>query len=351
MSTCLIGLGSNLGNREEMLLKAVKRLSEHPQIDAIRHSGWHETPPIGGPADQGPYLNGAARVETSLDPEAILGTLTGIETALGRQRAERWGARTIDLDLLLYDRLVRRTPLLTIPHPRMAWRRFVLRPAVEVAASMLHPTTGWTVGRLLDHLDSALPYVAITGPVAAGKTRLAERLVQGASARLINEHAHRDMADTFRAHRSGNAWAVQLEFLEGRVRLLGQDLPDWSDPKSTWVSDFWFGQSLAYAEVWLSPRQFDLFCPIWEDARSRVIEPKLTVLLDVETDRLVRRIRRRGCPEADGLMSERLEAIRQALLRLVDSPGHGPVMWPADEDEDRIFAEVLAAVEAMSSEQ
>jgi 2-amino-4-hydroxy-6-hydroxymethyldihydropteridine diphosphokinase len=332
-----------------MLLKAVKRLGEHPQIDAIRHSSWHETPPIGGPADQGPYLNGAARVETSLDPQALLRTLAGIETSLGRQRTERWGSRTIDLDLLLYDRLVCRTPLLTIPHPRMAWRRFVLRPAVEVAASMLHPTTGWTVSRLLDHLDSALPYVAITGPVAAGKTRLAERLVQGASARLISEPAHRDIADTFHAYRSGNAWAVQLEFLEDRVRLLGKDLPGWNDPKSTWVSEFWFGQSLAYAEVWLSPPQFDLFCPIWEDARSRVIGPKLTVLLDVATDRVVRRIRRRGWPEADGLMPERLETIRRALLRLVDRPGHGPVMWLADEDEDRIFAEVLAAVEAMNA--
>jgi deoxyadenosine/deoxycytidine kinase len=231
----------------------------------------------------------------------------------------------------------------------MAWRRFVLRPAVEVAASMVHPTTGWTVDRLLDHLDSALPYVAVTGPVAAGKTRLAERLVQTTAARLISEPARHDVADTFLAHRSGNAWAVQLEFLEGRVQLLGQDLPAWNDPQSAWVSDFWFGQSLAYAEAWLPARQFDLFHPIWEDARSRVIEPKLIVFLDLATDRLVRRIGQRGCPEVDGLMAERLEAIRRALLRLVDSPGQGPVIWVADEDEDRVFSEVLAAVEAMNT--
>lgn len=349
MSTCLIGLGSNLGDREETLLKAVKLIGEHPQTAAIQHSGWYETTPVGGPADQGPYLNGAARVETALDPQAILRALAEIETDLGRQRGERWGARTIDLDLLLYDRTVCRSPLLTIPHPRMAWRRFVLKPALEVAASMVHPTTGWTVRRLLDHLDSALPYVAITGPVAAGKTRLAERLVQGASARLIGEHANRDLADAFRAHRAGNAWDVQLEFLEARVRLLGQDLPHWSDQNYTWVSDFWFGQSLAYAEVWLSPRKFDLFCTIWQDARSRVIEPKLAVFLDVATDRLVRRIGRRGSPETNNLTFERLEAIQQALRRLVDRPGHGPVMWLADDDEDRIFAEVTAAVEAINT--
>ena len=349
MSTCLIGLGSNLGDREETLLKAVKRLGEYPQVDAIRLSGWHQTPSIGGPADQGPYLNGVARVETSLDPETLLATLAEIETALGRKRVERWGARTIDLDLLLYDRLVYRTPILTIPHPRMAWRRFVLRPAVEVAPSMVHPTTGWTVRRLLDHLDSALPYVAITGPVAAGKTRLTEHLAQEVSVRPICEPAHRDTTEAVRVDRAGNAWAVQLEFLEGRVKLLGQDLPGWSEPDYTWVSDFWFGQSLAHAEVWLSPRQFDQFCPIWEDARSRVIQPKLTVLLDVSTDRLVRRIRRRGYPETDGLMAERLEAIRQALLRLVNRQGHGPVMCLADQDEDRVFAEVRAAVEAMNT--
>lgn len=351
MSICLIGLGSNLGDREEMLLKAVRRIAEHPRIDAIRHSGWHETPPIGGPADQGPYLNGAVRAETSLDPEALLTALAEIETALGRRRGERWGARTIDLDLLLYDRLVRRTPLLTIPHPRMAWRRFVLQPAVEVAASMVHPTIGWTVRRLLDHLDSALPYIAVTGPVAAGKTLLVERMVQRASARLIGQDVCPAMEDVFRTHRAGNTWEVQLEFLEGRARSLSRDLPGWSDSGSTWVSDFWFGQSLAYAEVWLSPRQFDLFCPIWEEARSRVVEPKLVVLLDVAADRLARRIRRRGYTAADGLMPERLEAVRQALLRAVESPGHGPVMWLADEGDERIFAEVAAAVKAMSREQ
>ena len=348
MSTCLIGLGSNLGDREEVLLKAVEQLEVHPRIGFVRRSGWYETSPIGGPADQGPFLNGAALLETSLTPDSLLELLTEIETSLGRRRVERWGARTIDLDLLLYDRLVFRTPLLTVPHPRMAWRRFVLQPAVEVAASMIHPPTGWTVGQLLEHLDSAVPYVAITGPIATGKTRLAERLVRETSARLITEDIHPNIADAFRDHRSGNAWAVQLEFLEGRIGLLRQGLPAWNEPEVTWVSDFWFGQSLAYADVWLSQQQFDLFRRNWEDTRSRVIAPKLTILLDVPTDRLFRRIKRRGCQEVDGLGPDRLEAVRQAFLRLMDEPGHGPVLWLADEDEDRAFAEVLAAVEAMN---
>jgi deoxyadenosine/deoxycytidine kinase len=178
---------------------------------------------------------------------------------------------------------------------------------------------------------------------------LAERLLRQASVRLVTDRARPEIADTFGVHRSGNAWAVELEFLQDRAKLLGCDLPGWSDPKCTWVSDFWFTQSLAYAEVRLSPRQYDLFCPIWEDARSRVIRPKLTVLLDVATDRLVCRLRSRGCEAADGLMSERLEVIRQAFLRFADSPGYGPVIWLADESEDRIFDEVAAAVEAMNT--
>ncbi len=348
MSICLIGLGSNLGDREDTLLGAVKRLDDHPRISTIRHSRWHETSPVGGPTDQGPFLNGAALLETSLGPESLLESLGEIEAALGRRRVERWGARTIDLDVLLYDRLVCRTPTLTIPHPRMAWRRFVLEPAVEVAASMIHPTTGWSVGRLLEHLDSAVPYVAITGPVGAGKSRLAKRLVQETPARLITEEVFPDMAAAFRSHRSGNVWAVQLEFLEGRVGLLRQDLPAWSEPGVTWVTDFWFGQSLAYAEVWLSPRQFASFRPAWEDARSRVIEPKLTVFLDVPTDRFVRRIEGRGSQKAEGPPPDRLEAIRQAFRRLMDTPGHGPVLWLLDEDEDQALVEVLAAVDAMN---
>ena len=117
----------------------------------------------------------------------MLACLEQIENRLGRRRTERWGPRTIDLDLLLYDELVLDTPTLVLPHPRMAWRRFVLEPAAEVAGTMLHPTIRWTIARLLEHLNSARPYVAITGPIAAGKTQLAERLAAAISARLMVE--------------------------------------------------------------------------------------------------------------------------------------------------------------------
>ena len=130
---------------------------------------------VGGPEGQRPYLNGALLLETSLEPEALLTRLLQIEAELGRCRSTRWDQRTIDLDLLLYDSLVVRSPELELPHPRMAVRRFVLEPAAEVAGSMVHPTIGWSVDRLLEHLCSATPYAAIVGPPESGKTELARR--------------------------------------------------------------------------------------------------------------------------------------------------------------------------------
>ena len=187
MSICLVSLGSNEGNREEKLEAAAARLAAHPRIGLVARSSWRETAPIGGPPEQAAFLNGAVKLETSLPPHDLLGHLHEIENELGRRRAERWGPRPIDLDLLLYDELILTTPELVLPHPRMAWRRFVLEPAAEVAGSMIHPTIRWTLARLLAHLNESMPYVAITGPIAAGKTRLAERLAGEIAGRLISE--------------------------------------------------------------------------------------------------------------------------------------------------------------------
>src|SRR5262245_61591647 len=142
MPAALIGLGSNLADRRHMLDRAIRQLQATPGIEKVTASSWISSRPIGGPSGQGEFLNGAALVETSLAPAALWSRLQKIETALGRTRAERWSPRTIDLDLLLYDDLVlgpqppANTVELCIPHPRMAFRRFVLEPAAQVAPDM-----------------------------------------------------------------------------------------------------------------------------------------------------------------------------------------------------------------------
>lgn len=151
MANCLIGLGSNLGDRAAYLQSALDQIRTLPQTSFIARSSFRDTNPAGGPVKT-PYLNAAARIDTSLTPQQLLGELQQIENSLGRVRDERWGPRTIDLDLLLYDQLELDTPKLALPHPRMSFRRFVLEPANEIAAEMIYPINGWAIRQLITHL-------------------------------------------------------------------------------------------------------------------------------------------------------------------------------------------------------
>ncbi len=151
--TAYIGLGSNVGDRRRAIESAAAALREEPGILDVQLSSLHETEPVGGPAGQGRFLNAAARVRTTLEPAGLLARMLAIETALGRQRGPKWGPRTIDLDLLLYDDRIIDEPGLTVPHPRMHERWFVLAPLSEIAREAVHPRLGKTVGALLDGAD------------------------------------------------------------------------------------------------------------------------------------------------------------------------------------------------------
>jgi 2-amino-4-hydroxy-6-hydroxymethyldihydropteridine diphosphokinase len=132
-----LALGSNLGDRLEHLREAVRRLGATDGIDVARSSRIYETEPVGPP--QPPYLNAVLEVETTLSPRELLEACQAVEDALGRVRAERWGPRTIDVDVLTYDELTVDEPDLVIPHPRMHERGFVLVPLGELDADAALP--------------------------------------------------------------------------------------------------------------------------------------------------------------------------------------------------------------------
>jgi len=176
MPNCLIALGSNLGDRDSQLRRAVAEIARSPRTRLVARSAWHETPPVGGPEGQGAFLNAAALAATSLTPPELHGELRRIETDLGRVRTDRWGPRSLDLDLLLYEEAVLMTPELEIPHPRMAFRRFVLEPASEVAPWMVHAESGWTVQRLLEHLNRGADLVAVAAADDAAAQQVAAQI-------------------------------------------------------------------------------------------------------------------------------------------------------------------------------
>lgn len=147
LSLAAIAIGSNLGDRAGYVELARRELAALPDTRLVAFSSVHETEPV-GPAGQGQYLNAAALLETSLQPLELFAHLRRIEQLAGRQRHERWAARTLDLDLLLYDDRVIETDGLTVPHPHMHERFFVLAPLAEVAPDMVHPVLGRAISRL-----------------------------------------------------------------------------------------------------------------------------------------------------------------------------------------------------------
>ncbi len=146
-----IGLGSNLGDSLLILEAAIETLVQTSGIKLLAKSNWYRTKPIGPP--QPDYLNGCVVVEVEIIPELLLEILLKIENKFGRVRKERWGARTLDLDILLYgDKIINR-PKLQVPHPRMCSRAFVLVPLVEIAPDWVEPVSGFAIKELVKDVD------------------------------------------------------------------------------------------------------------------------------------------------------------------------------------------------------
>ena len=142
-----IALGSNLGDSLFILENALLELAQTPGIILVSQSRWYQTKAIG--PSQPDYLNGCAILQVELTPEELLNTLLEIETKFGRVRLEKWGPRTLDLDLLLYGDIILDTPNLQIPHPRMTERAFVLVPLAEIAPDWIDPVSQKAIRRIL----------------------------------------------------------------------------------------------------------------------------------------------------------------------------------------------------------
>ena len=149
-----IGFGSNLGDRLENCRKALEALAALPQSRLLKTSSFYETDPV-GLEGQPHFINGVVLLQTGKDAHWLLSQMLNIENSFGRIRTQKWGPRSIDLDLLFFDDLVIDSPDLRVPHPLLHERRFVLEPLNEISPSFRHPLLGKTVAELLADLEAS----------------------------------------------------------------------------------------------------------------------------------------------------------------------------------------------------
>ncbi|MFH1312853.1 MAG: 2-amino-4-hydroxy-6-hydroxymethyldihydropteridine diphosphokinase [Candidatus Eisenbacteria bacterium] len=154
MVQCYLGLGSNVSDRVGMITRAVACLGRGGDIVVRRLSGMYETRPWGN-ENQPDFVNAVAEVDTGLSPKELLTRVKGIERELGRRKGARWGPRRIDIDILLYGSEVVSEEDITIPHPHICERAFVLAPLAEIAPDLVHPLTGRCVKRYLEEIEES----------------------------------------------------------------------------------------------------------------------------------------------------------------------------------------------------
>lgn len=306
MARCLVAFGSNLGERRGHLDRALELLGFMPGIRLLGVSRYRETVPIGGPAGQPPFLNGACLVETDLAPHDLLGLLQAVEASLERERVVRWGPRTVDLDLILYDGMVVESERLTVPHPRMTTRRFVLEPSAEIAADLTHPTSGCSVGELLENISEPHPYVAVAGVAGTGAREVAIAAAEALFARLV--HRPTDLG----------GWRERLEAASQPLEPSRQvsHHPPGCDHGT--VSEYWLG-SLRLAAARLTPADREAFDAAYSAAAARAMRPQVVLLLTAPREVLAERIayRRRPASGSSDLFRDIGEAAECGNMEVV----------------------------------
>lgn len=325
----LIGLGSNLGDRKAILDGAVAQLRQTPELSVRSVSTYHETRAVGGPAGQGPFLNAAAALETTLEPISLLAVLRGIETRFGRLRVVRWDERTLDLDLLLFGDHCFDTPELTIPHPRMAVRRFVLAPLAEIAPDSVDSWTGRTVRDLLSNLDRRPSYLALDG----FDEDLQRAVFRGVAVQLGGLELSKRRVIS-RPSSSSDPIEKRFERFQSLARRLA-----FNDEAVSWIGQRWLLSDfcLPLEAMWLQLAYRVEECEIEEIKESACV---------LERHRCLELIESLVGAAAQPTFAVFLSGYPSRPSPLAAGVFPVPVLWPEAKDFDGFVAEILAACAA-----
>ncbi len=316
-----IGVGANLDDPETGERRAIDALGQIPETRLVATSSLYRTAPVGY-LDQPDFVNAVAELETRLDPPVLLSQLLSIEQRFGRKRSTRNAPRTLDLDMLLYGDRQMQTKNLTLPHPRMAERAFVLVPLAEIAPEVAIGRLGTAV-QLLEtvrvhgverigkahklvrsdrvksplatmHIPEHYRYIVVEGPIGAGKTSLAQRLASHVNADLLLEAPDENpFLPRFYEEPVRHALATQLFFLFQRIQQL-RDLKQIDLFSGTTVSDFLFDKDALFARLNLADDELHLYHQIYQQLAPQAPVPDLVIYLQASHRQLVERVRRRA---------------------------------------------------------
>ena len=312
--TAYIGLGSNLGGRQDHIRDALKMLAENKHIDVAHVSDVVETTAL-AETDQPNYLNAVAEIKTALSAEDLHKTLVDIETGLGRVRNGKWSPRTIDLDLLLFGRKVISTPDLTVPHRQMHLRSFVLKGLCQLNPELLHPVINESMTELAARLNggdyvlnSDQPrLVSVAGIIGVGKTTLAKKLSSSLGCKILLEPYDTNpfMPDVY-AGKKELALDSQLYFLTSRNSQLNHNT---LACRQIAVSDYIFDKELIYARCLLNAQQLALYEKIYQPSAVKVAAPVLVIYMQDSAQKCLERIHRRNRPYEQEIELQFLEAL------------------------------------------
>src|SRR5690606_18545296 len=347
-----LSVGSNLGDRQGNLQKAVTLLNE--KAGSITScSSIYETPAWGFKSDD--FYNICLGIDTTLSPNDLLACMLSIETALGRTRdpnAENYAARTIDLDIIFYEDFIIKDRDLVIPHPHMQLRGFVLEPLAEIVPGKIHPVFHKTIAELLEqckdqsgivktdkHIQyqknnfSKFRFLAIEGNIGAGKTTLASMIAEDFNGQLILERfADNPFLPKFYEDQNRYAFTLEMSFLADRYQQFTNDTSKPNLFNNFMISDYDIFKSLIFANVTLQKEEFDLYRKLFSIMYKEVIKPDIYVYLFQSHERLLENIKQRGRHYEQQIDPEYLKSINSAYLQFIKShPEINPIIIDVTE--------------------
>ncbi len=335
-----ISLGSNQGEKFRYLQQAIDLI--HQKIGGIKQiSKVYASAAFGFEGDE--FLNACISVETELKPRKVLTQLLAIEKTLGRIRTNKksYESRIIDLDMIFYEDEIVATKTLSLPHPEMHKRKFVLLPLNDIGSDVVHPKKKKDIATLLNKCkDKSRPepinlwlknpsrsydfskynFIAIEGNIGAGKTSLAIKMANDFNAKVVLERfADNPFLPKFYEEPERYAFTLEMSFLADRYQQISDDLSQLDLFKDFIISDYDVFKSLIFSKITLPEDEFMLYRKLFYQVYKDIAKPDLYVYLYQNTERLQANIKKRGRDYEQNIQNSYLEKINSGYLEFLKS--------------------------------